>query len=135
MELKRVVVTGLGALTPLGKTTEELWNGLINGVSDAKDYFDRKEARKYDPYAQYGIISAMEAIKDSELDLDKFDHDRGGVIWASGIGGLNTFTEEISQFAISGGTYRFNPFFIPKMIADIAAGHISIKYGFMTPII
>ena len=157
MELKRVVVTGLGALTPLGKTTEELWNGLINGVSsadkitnfdasnfktqfacelknyDAKDYFDRKEARKYDPYAQYGIISAMEAIKDSELDLDKFDHDRGGVIWASGIGGLNTFTEEISQFAISGGTYRFNPFFIPKMIADIAAGNISIKYGLRGP--
>ena len=157
MELKRVVVTGLGALTPLGKTTEELWNGLLNGVSsadkitnfdasnfktqfacelknyDAKDYFDRKEARKYDPYAQYGIVSAMEAIKDSELDLDKFDPDRGGVIWASGIGGLNTFTEEISQFAISGGTYRFNPFFIPKMIADIAAGHISIKYGFRGP--
>ncbi len=157
MELNRVVVTGLGALTPLGKTTEELWNGLISGVSgadyiknfdasnfktqfacelknyDAKDYFDRKEARKYDPYAQYGIISAMEAIKDSELDLDKFDHDRGGVIWASGIGGLNTFTEEISQFATSGGTYRFNPFFIPKMIADIAAGHISIIYGFRGP--
>jgi len=144
MTLKRVVVTGLG-------------EGLINGVSGAdaitrfdtskfktkfacevkdynpKDYFDRKEARKYDYYAQYGLITAAEAVKDAGLDLEKIDLDRVGVIWASGIGGLESFLNEISSFAQGDGTPRFNPFFIPKMIADIAAGHISIKYGFRGP--
>lgn len=157
MELKRVVVTGLGALTPLGKNTNEFWDGLLNGVSsandithfdtskfktkfacelkayDPKDHFDRKEARKYDLYAQYALIAAEQAVKDAGIDLEKIDHDRVGVIWASGIGGLQTFQDEISNFATGDGTPRFNPFFIPKMIADIAAGHISIKYGFRGP--
>ena len=158
MELKRVVITGLGALTPLGNSVDEFWNGLINGVSSADtiknfdatgfktqiacelksfnplDHFDRKEARKYDPYAQYALVAAAEAIKNSGLDLEKTDGDRAGVIWASGIGGLITFTNQISDYAKStSGPPRFNPFFIPKMIADIAAGHISIKYGFRGP--
>ena len=157
MKLRRVVVTGLGALTPLGKNVDELWTNLLNGVSgagkithfdtskfkthfacevkgyDAKDYFDRKEARKLDIYAQYGIIAADSAIKDAGFDLEKIDGDRVGVIWASGIGGINTFTNEMVSFAEGDGTPRFNPFFIPKMIADIAAGHISIKYGFRGP--
>jgi len=157
MTLKRVVVTGLGAFTSLGKSHQEYWEGLINGVSGAdaitrfdtskfktkfacevkdynpKDYFDRKEARKYDYYAQYGLITAAEAVKDAGLDLEKIDLDRVGVIWASGIGGLESFLNEISSFAQGDGTPRFNPFFIPKMIADIAAGHISIKYGFRGP--
>lgn len=157
MKLRRVVVTGLGALTPLGKDVDELWINLLNGVSgagkithfdtskfktqfacevkgyDAKDYFDRKEARKLDLYAQYGIIAADSAIKDADIDLEKIDGDRVGVIWASGIGGINTFTNEMNSFATGDGTPRFNPFFIPKMIADIAAGHISIKYGFRGP--
>ena len=157
MELRRVVVTGLGALTPLGKNVDELWTNLLNGVSsagnithfdaskyktqfacelkgyDTKDYFDRKEARKLDLYAQYAIIAADSAIKDAGINLEKIDGDRVGVIWASGIGGLNTFTQEMISFAKGDGTPRFNPFFIPKMIADIAAGHISIKYGFRGP--
>ncbi len=157
MPLRRVVITGLGALTPLGNTVEDLWTGLINGVSgaapithfdaskfktkfacelknlDLNDYFDRKEIRKYDPYAQYAIVAADQAIKDSGLDLEKVDKERIGVIWASGIGGLETFENEVSAFALGDGTPRFNPFFIPKMIADIAAGHISIRYGFMGP--
>jgi 3-oxoacyl-[acyl-carrier-protein] synthase II len=157
MPLRRVVITGLGALTPLGNTVEELWTGLINGVSgagpitrfdaskfktriacelknlDLNDYFDRKEIRKYDPYAQYAMIAADQAVKDSGIDLEKVDKERIGVIWASGIGGLETFENEISAFALGDGTPRFNPFFIPKMIADIAAGHISIRYGFMGP--
>ena len=157
MELKRVVVTGLGALTPLGNNTNEFWDGLLNGVSGAndithfdtskfktkfacelkdynpKDHFDRKEARKYDLYAQYALIAAGQAVEDAGIDLEKIDHDRVGVIWASGIGGLQTFQDEISNFATGDGTPRFNPFFIPKMIADIAAGHISIKYGFRGP--
>jgi 3-oxoacyl-[acyl-carrier-protein] synthase II len=157
MPLRRVVITGLGALTPLGNTVEELWTGLINGVSgagpitrfdaskfktriacelknlDLNDYFDRKEIRKYDPYAQYAMIAAEQAVNDSGIDLEKVDKERIGVIWASGIGGLETFENEISAFALGDGTPRFNPFFIPKMIADIAAGHISIRYGFMGP--
>ncbi|MDO9511327.1 MAG: beta-ketoacyl-ACP synthase II [Bacteroidales bacterium] len=157
MKLKRVVVTGLGALTPIGNDVPTLWNNLLNGVSGAeaitrfdaskfktrfacevKDYdplqfFDRKEARKYDLFCQYGIIAADQAIADSGLDLTKIDLDRVGVIWASGIGGLVTFLEELGNFHRGDGTPRFSPFFIPKMIADIAAGHISIKYGFRGP--
>lgn len=157
MKLKRVVVTGLGALTPLGNTVDEFWNGLVNGVSsadkitrfdasqfktkfacevknyDPKAFFDRKEVRKYDLYAQYGLISAEEALKDSGIDLEKINLDKAGVVWASGIGGLTTFFNEVSDFATGSGVPRFNPFFIPKMIADITAGHISIKYGFRGP--
>jgi 3-oxoacyl-[acyl-carrier-protein] synthase II len=157
MDLKRVVVTGLGALTPIGNTVPDLWNGLLNGVSGAapitrfdaskfktrfacelknfnvSDYIDRKEARKYDPFTQYAMISTEEALKDSGLDLDSVDLDRIGVIWGSGIGGLETFLESIMGFAQGDGTPRFSPFFIPKMIADIAAGHISIKYGLCGP--
>lgn len=157
MNVRRVVVTGLGALTPIGNSIPSYWEGLINGVSGAgpitrfdagkfktqfaceiKDYnplafFDRKEVRKFDPYAQYGMISADEAITDSGLDLSAIDLERAGVIWASGIGGLLTFQEEVGDFFKGDGTPRFNPFFIPKMIADITAGHISIKYGFKGP--
>jgi 3-oxoacyl-[acyl-carrier-protein] synthase II len=157
MPLRRVVITGLGALTPLGNTVEDLWTALINGVSgaapitrfdaskfktqfacelknlDLNDYFDRKEIRKYDPYAQYALIAADQAITDSGIDLEKVDRERVGVIWASGIGGLETFENEVINWAHGDGIPRFNPFFIPKMIADIAAGHISIKYGFMGP--
>ncbi len=157
MELKRVVVTGLGALTPLGNTVEETWNGMVNGVSSADDithfdasefktkfacevkgfnaldHFDRKEARKYDPYAQYGLVAAEQAVVDSGVDLDKINKNRVGVIWASGIGGITTFQEEVKGWALGSGVPRFNPFFIPKMIADIAAGHISIKFGFRGP--
>jgi 3-oxoacyl-[acyl-carrier-protein] synthase II len=157
MTLRRVVITGLGALTPLGNTVEELWTGLINGVSgagpitrfdaskfktqfacevknlDINNYFDRKEARKYDPYAQYAMIAAEQAVVDSGMDLEKVNKERIGVIWASGIGGLETFENEVSGYALGDGTPRFNPFFIPKMIADIAAGHISIRFGFMGP--
>ena len=157
MELKRVVITGLGALTPIGNTVEEYWKNLSTGVSgadmitrfdaskfktqfacelkniDPKDYFDRKEIRKYDPYAQYGIMAADQGWADSGLDVDSIDRDRTGVIWASGIGGLSTFEKELGDYATGDGTPRFNPFFIPKMIADIAAGHISIKYGFRGP--
>jgi len=157
MELKRVVVTGLGALTPIGNTTEEFWKGLLNGVSgadqithfdttnfkttfacevkgfDPLNFFDRKEARKYDPYAHFALVAADMAVKDAGIDTDGIDHNRVGVIWASGIGGIQTFQEEIAGWTRSGGTPRFNPFFIPKMIADIAAGHISIKYGFRGP--
>jgi 3-oxoacyl-[acyl-carrier-protein] synthase II len=157
MELRRVVVTGLGALTPLGNTVGELWNGLINGVSgadfithfdaskfktrfaceiknfDPSNFFDRKEVRKYDPYAHYALVAADQAVRDAALDLDKINKERVGVIWASGIGGLETFETEVSAFAKGDKTPRFNPFFIPKMIADIASGNISIKYGFMGP--
>jgi len=157
MELKRVVVTGLGALTPIGNNIEELWNNLVKGVSganmitrfdaskfktqfacevknfDPKDFFDRKQARKYDPYAQYGMVAAGQCLKDSGIDREKIDLDRSGVIWASGIGGLDTFEKEVGNFSSGDGTPRFNPFFIPKMIADIAAGNISIKYGFRGP--
>ncbi len=157
MELKRVVVTGLGALTPIGNNVQEFWNGLKNGVSgidwitlfDAskfktkfacevknfkvEDYIDRKEARKLDRYAQFALVTADEAVKDSGLDLEKIDKDSVGVIWSSGIGGIQTFQEEVRAFYVGDGMPRFSPFFIPKMIADIAAGHISIKYGFRGP--
>ncbi len=157
MKLKRVVVTGLGALTPIGNTVPEFWDGLLNGASGAgpitkfdtskfktqfacevkgynpNDHFDRKEARKYDLFAQYAMVVADQAVKDAGLDVFKYDPDRVGVIWGSGIGGLDTFLKEISDFAKGDGTPRFSPFFIPKMIADIAAGHISIKYGFRGP--
>ena len=157
MELKRVVVTGLGALTPIGNNVEEYWNSLIKGVSgcapitlfdaskfktqfacevkgyDPLDHFDRKEGRKLDRYAQFAMVSSEQAIKDSGLDLESIDLDRSGVIWGSGIGGLKTFQDECENFFDGDGTPRFNPFFIPKMIADIASGHISIKYSFRGP--
>jgi 3-oxoacyl-[acyl-carrier-protein] synthase II len=157
MVLKRVVVTGLGALTPIGNTVQEYWNGLVNGVSGAapityfdaskfktqfacelknfnvEDFIDRKEARKMDRYAQYAMVSSEEAMNDANFDLDKIDKDRAGVIWGSGIGGLETFQIEVLNFAAGDGTPKFNPFFIPKMIGDIACGHISIKYGFRGP--
>ncbi len=157
MELKRVVVTGLGALTPIGNNIEEYWNGLKNGRSgcapityfdtekfktkfacevknyNPEDHFDRKEARKLDRFAQYALVSSDEAIKDAGIDLDEVDKFRVGVIWGAGIGGLKTFQDEVINFAEGDGTPRFNPFFIPKMIADIAPGNISIKHGFMGP--
>lgn len=155
--MNRVVVTGIGALTPIGKTLTEYWEGLKNGVSgsdmitrfntekfktkfacevkgySSADYFDRKEANKLDMYTQFAMIASDEAIKDSGLDLEKVSKDRVGVIWASGIGGLNTFYESIKGFVEGDGTPRFSPFFIPKMISDIASGQISIKYGFRGP--
>ena len=157
MEIKRVVVTGLGALTPIGNNIEQYWNGLVNGVSGAApityfdatkfktrfacelknfnvtDFIDRKEARKMDKFTQYAMVATDEAILDSQLDLEKIDKDRVGVIWGAGIGGLETFQIEVLNFASGDGTPRFNPFFIPKMIADIAPGQISIKYGFRGP--
>lgn len=157
MELRRVVVTGLGALTPIGNTVQEYWNGLINGVSGAapityfdaskfktqfacelknfnvEDFIERKEARKMDRYAQYAMVSSTEAMEDANFDLEKLDKDRAGIIWGSGIGGLETFQIEVLNFASGDGTPKFNPFFIPKMIGDIACGHISIKYGFRGP--
>ncbi len=155
MELKRVVVTGLGALTPIGNNIEEYWDGLVNGKSgsapityfdtekfktkfacelknfDPLDYFDRKEVRRLDRFAQYAIVASDEAIKDSGINLDTVDKYRVGVIWGAGIGGLETFQNEVINFATGDGSPRFNPFFIPKMIADIAPGNISIKHGFM----
>lgn len=157
MEIKRVVVTGLGALTPIGNNVEQFWNGLTNGISgaapityfdaskfktrfacelknfDVTNFIDRKEARKMDRFTQYAMVSTDEAILDSKLDLEKIDKNRVGVIWGAGIGGLETFQNECINFANGDGTPRFNPFFIPKMIADIAPGQISIKYGFMGP--
>ncbi|UAB82023.1 beta-ketoacyl-ACP synthase II [Marixanthomonas sp. SCSIO 43207] len=157
MELKRVVVTGLGALTPIGNTIPKYWDGLVNGKSGCapityfdtekfktkfacelkgfkpEDFFDRKEARKLDPFAQYALVSSDEAIKDAKINLDEVDKFRVGVIWGAGIGGLETFQNEVINFAEGDGTPRFNPFFIPKMIADIAPGNISIKHGFMGP--
>ena len=157
MKPRRVVVTGLGALTPIGNNISSFWQGLVNGSSgaapityfdaskfkthfaceiknfDPLNHFDRKEARKYDRFAQYALVSSEEAIKDSKLDLEKIDKDRVGVIWGAGIGGLETFQNEVLNFASGDGTPRFNPFFIPKMISDIAPGLISIKYGFMGP--
>lgn len=155
--MRRVVVTGIGALTPIGNNANDYWDGLKNGVSGAApitrfdaakfrtqfacevkdfnafDHFDRKEARKMDPFTQYAMVVADEAIVDSKLDLDAIDHDRAGVIWGSGIGGLYTFQEEVKNYANNDNTPRFNPFFIPKMIADISAGYISIKYSFRGP--
>jgi len=157
MELKRVVVTGLGALTPIGNNVEEYWNGLVNGVSgaapitrfdaskfktrfacelknfDVSEFMNRKDARKMDKFTQYAMVSTDEAIIDSNLDLDNIDKDRVGVIWGAGVGGLETFQNEMMTFAAGDGTPKFNPFFIPKLIADIAPGQISIKYGFRGP--
>ncbi|MBX2888962.1 MAG: beta-ketoacyl-ACP synthase II [Ferruginibacter sp.] len=157
MDLKRVVVTGIGAITPIGKTVQDFWNGLQSGESgcdfvhqfdiskfktrfacevkdfDPTNYLDRKEARKLDRYAQFALIASDEAVKDAGITADNVDHDRVGVIFASGIGGLITFQEEVTNFALGDGTPRFNPFFIPKMILDIAAGHISMRYGFRGP--
>jgi 3-oxoacyl-[acyl-carrier-protein] synthase II len=157
MELKRVVITGLGAITPLGNNVADYWQGLVNGVSGAapitlfdaskfktrfacevKDfdpgkYLDRKEARKLDRFSQLAIASSEEAVQDAGLLNAGLDPDRIGVIWGSGIGGLRTFLDEVIGFAKGDGTPRFNPFFIPKMIADIASGHISMRYGFRGP--
>ena len=157
MELKRVVVTGLGALTPIGNTKDEFWDALISGKSGAApityfdtekfktkfacelknfvatDFLDRKEARKMDRFTQYAMVASDEAIADSNLNLDTINKLRVGVIWGAGIGGLETFQNEVLNFAAGDGTPRFNPFFIPKMIADIAPGNISIKNGFMGP--
>ncbi len=157
MELKRVVVTGLGALTPIGNTVPEYWDALLNGVSGAgpitgfdtekfktkfacelknfnpEQFMDKKEARKLDPFVQYAIASTDEAVKDSQLDFSTLDTNRIGVIWGSGIGGIKTFLEEMRNFFSGDGTPRINPFFIPKMIIDIVPGHISIKYGLRGP--
>ncbi|WP_299550784.1 beta-ketoacyl-ACP synthase II [Seonamhaeicola sp.] len=157
MELKRVVVTGLGALTPIGNTKDEYWDGLANGKSgaapityydtekfktkfacevknfNATDFLDRKEARKMDKFAQYAMVASDEAIADAKLNLDEVNKLRVGVIWGAGIGGLETFQQEVLNFAAGDGSPRFNPFFIPKMIADIAPANISIKHGFMGP--
>ncbi len=157
MELKRVVVTELGTLNPIGNSIDEFWSNLEKGVSgcemitsfdttkfktkfacqvkdfDPLQHFDRKELRKYDPYCQYAMVAAHQAVLDSGLDLEKIDHDMSGVIWASGIGGIQTFMDEIKGFIAGGETPRFSPFFIPRMIADIASGYISIRYGFRGP--
>lgn len=157
MELKRVVVTGIGALTPLGNSVPEFWKNLVDGVSGSdiithfdaskfktqfacevknfqiENYLDRKEARKLDPFVHYALASTDEAVKDANIDFDTLDRDRAGVIWGSGIGGLRTFIDEVTNFNAGDGTPRFNPFFIPKMIIDIAPGHISIKYGLRGP--
>jgi 3-oxoacyl-[acyl-carrier-protein] synthase II len=157
MKSRRVVVTGIGALTPIGNNVQDYWNALSNGVSgaapitrfdaskfktrfacevknfDVNNFIDRKEARRMDPYAQYAMVTADEAVVNSGLDLEKINKDRAAVIWASGIGGLTTFTSEVTAFVKGDGTPRFNPFFIPMMIADIASGLISIKYGFRGP--
>lgn len=157
MELKRVVVTGLGALTPIGNTKDEYWEALVKGKSGAApityfntekfktkfacelknfevtDFIHRKDARKMDRFTQYAMVASDEAIADSKLDLDTIDKLRVGVIWGAGIGGLETFQNEVLNFAAGDGTPKFNPFFIPKMIADIAPGNISIKNGFMGP--
>jgi len=157
MQLKRVVVTGLGAVTPLGNNVNDYWNNLINGVSGAaaitrfdaskfktrfacevkgfniEDYFDKKEARKLDTYSWYGIAASVQAVLDSGIDAEGVDKNEIGVIWGSGIGGLDTFQNETFGFAKGDGTPRFNPFFIPKMIADICSGHISIRFGFRGP--
>ena len=155
--MRRVVVTGLGAITPIGNNLHEYWEGLKNGISgsglitrfntekfktkfacelkdyDSGKYFDRKESNKLDLFSQYALISSDEAIVDSGLNLDKIDKSRIGVIWASGIGGIETFYQAIKGYVEGDGTPRFSPFFIPKMIGDIAAGSISIKYGFSGP--
>jgi len=157
MTLKRVVVTGMGALTPVGNTVAEYWQSITNGVSGAapitlfnaekfrtrfacevknfnpENFLDRKEARKMDRFVQFAMVVAEEAIKDSGLDLEKFNPERAGVIWGSGIGGINTFQSEVLDFGKGDGTPRFNPFFITKMIIDLSAGYISMKYGFRGP--
>jgi 3-oxoacyl-[acyl-carrier-protein] synthase II len=157
LPLKRVVVTGIGALTPLGNTVPEYWEGLVNGVSGAdfithfdvtkfktkfacelkgfnpENFMERKEARKLDRFSQLAVVAADEAVRQANLTQEGVNHDRVGVIWASGIGGMITFIEEMKNFARGDGTPRFNPFFIPKLILDIASGHISMKYGFRGP--
>jgi 3-oxoacyl-[acyl-carrier-protein] synthase II len=157
MEAKRVVVTGLGAVTPLGNDINAYWNALVSGQSGSdtitlfdaskfktqfacevkgfvpEDFIDKKEVKRLDRYSQFAIVAADQAVKDSGVDLTTLNKDKVGVIFASGIGGLGTFYDEVMGFAAGDGTPRFNPFFIPKMIADIAAGHISIKYGFRGP--
>lgn len=157
MEFRRVVVTGLGAITPLGDSVNKFWENLINGVSgaapitrfdsskfktkfacevknyDPAKFFDKKEARKLDLYAQFALIAAEEAMKDSGLDLSKINLDKAGVILASGIGGIETFLQEVKAYVLGDGTPRFSPFFVPKMICDIASGYISMKYGFRGP--
>ena len=157
MQTKRIVVTGIGALTPIGNSLAAYWDSLINGVSgadmitqfdaskfktrfaceikgfDANDFMDRKEARKLDRFAQIALVASDQAVVDAGITGDNVDHDRVGVIFASGIGGLNTFSEEVTNFVQGDGTPRFNPFFIPKMILDIAAGQISMKHGFRGP--
>ena len=157
MHLKRVVVTGIGALTPIGNNLDDYWKGLLDGVSgadlitlfdaskfktkfacelkgfDPLQHLDRKEARKLDRYTQLAVVASDEAVKDAAIDKDSMNADRIGVVFASGIGGLITFQEEVISFAKGDGTPRFNPFFIPKMILDIAAGHISMRHGFRGP--
>ena len=157
MQTKRIVVTGIGALTPIGNSLAAYWDSLINGVSgadmitqfdaskfktrfaceikgfDATDFMDRKEARKLDRFAQIALVASDQAVADAGITADNVDHDRVGVIFASGIGGLNTFTDEVTNFVQGDGSPRFNPFFIPKMILDIAAGQISMKHGFRGP--
>jgi 3-oxoacyl-[acyl-carrier-protein] synthase II len=157
MNLKRVVVTGLGALTPIGNNVTDYWKSLSTGVSgaapitrfnaekfrtkfacelkgfNAEDFIDRKEARKMDPFTQYAVVAAEQAVKDANIDIKVQNPDRIGVIWGSGIGGLRTFHDEVSAFAKGDGTPKFNPFFIPKMIADISSGYISIRHGFRGP--
>ncbi len=157
MELKRVVVTGIGAITPIGKTVPEYWSGLENGVSGAgmitrfnvekyksriaceikdfnpTDYFNRKDARKLDYFTQFALISAQEAVNDSKIDFEKIDKDRAGAIWASGVGGITTLASEVIEYTKNDETPRFSPFFIPKIISDIAAGHLSIKYDLRGP--
>ncbi|MBP7939656.1 MAG: beta-ketoacyl-ACP synthase II [Sediminibacterium sp.] len=157
MQARRIVVTGIGALTPIGNNVETYWNSLINGVSgadmitqfdaskfktkfaceikgfDPTEFMDRKEARKLDRFAQIALVASDQAVLDAGITKENVDHDRVGVIFASGIGGLTTFTEEVTNFVHGDGTPRFNPFFIPKMILDIAAGQISMKHGFRGP--
>lgn len=157
MQMKRVVVTGMGALTPIGLNVPDYWNSLINGVSgaapityfdaakaktrfacelknfDPSPFFDRKELRKYDKFSQYGILASDEAIKDSGANFDNLNKDRIGVIWASGIGGITTFQQEVKDFVLGDGSFRFSPLFIPKMIADICAGNISIRHDLRGP--
>lgn len=157
MKMRRVVVTGIGALTPIGLDIPSYWDSLVKGVSgaapityfdaakaktrfacelkgfDPTPYFERKELRKYDKFSQYGIIAADQAIKDSGADFEQLNKDRVGVIWASGIGGITTFQQEVKDFVLGDGSYRFSPMFIPKMIADICAGHISIRHDLRGP--
>lgn len=157
MEQRRVVITGIGTINPIGNSIEEYFRNLENGVSgadtitafdatkfssrvacevknfDPSTIFERKELRKYDRYAQFAMVAATEAVEDAELDLEKINLDRVGVVWASGVGGMQTFYDEVMGWAGGNGTPRFSPFFVPKMISDLAAGHISLKYGFMGP--
>ena len=157
MQLKRVVVTGLGALTPIGNSISEYWEALVNGKSGAapityydtekckttfaceiknfnvEDFMDKKEARRMDKFAQYAVVASDEAIKDAGITLENSDKQRIGVIWGAGIGGIETFQDEVINFAKGDGTPKFNPFFIPKMIADIAPAHISMRNGYMGP--